>query len=103
MIFDPREVGTHAPVIMCDNIIEQVGSIKYLGVQIDNQMKWNVHVDFLCGKLAQRLHFLRHLRLFGMIKKMVKAATKNNPPFNPSSRKLEVLPDYITVGSRSTP
>lgn len=29
-------------------------------------MKWNIHVDYLCSKLAQRLHFLRKLRLFGV-------------------------------------
>ena len=33
---------------------------------MDNQLKWHVHVDYLCAKLAQRLHFLRRLRLFGV-------------------------------------
>ena len=68
MIFDPKGVCTHEPVLMGDTQIEQVVSYKYLGVQVDNQLKWNVHVDYLCAKLAQRLHFLRRLRLFGVSK-----------------------------------
>ena len=71
MIFDPRKVSAHVPVIMGDNEIEQVGSYKYLGVQLDNQLKWNTQVDSLCSKLAQRLHFLRRLRLFGVSSKIM--------------------------------
>ena len=66
MIFDPRSVRDHDPVIIRDSEIEQVVSYKYLGIQIDNALKWNVHIDYLCAKLAQRLHFLRRLRLFGV-------------------------------------
>ena len=53
---------------MGDTQIEQVASYKYLGIQMDNQLKWNVHIDYLFAKLAQRLHFLRRLRLFGVSK-----------------------------------
>ena len=35
---------------------------------MDNQLKWSAHGDYLCAKLAQRLHFLRRLRLFGVSK-----------------------------------
>ena len=66
MIFDPREVCTHDPVLMDDTPIEQVVKYKYLGIQMDNQLNWSTHVDYLCSKLAQRLHFLRRLRLFGV-------------------------------------
>lgn len=33
---------------------------------MDVNLKWSAHVDVLCGKLAQRIHFLRRLRLFGL-------------------------------------
>lgn len=66
VIFDPKEVRVHDPVVIGDRVIEQVSSYKYLGIYIDNTLKWNVHVDYLCKKLAQRLHFLRRLRLFGV-------------------------------------
>ena len=66
MIFDPGKVSVHDPVVIDGNVIEQVSSYKYLGIYIDNLLKWNVHVEHLCSKLAQRLHFLRRLRLFGV-------------------------------------
>ena len=68
IIFDPKTVCLHDPVLMGGTQTEQVVSYKYLGIQMDNQLKWNVHVDYLCAKLAQRLHFLRRLRLFGVSK-----------------------------------
>ena len=56
----------HNPVVIAGCSIEQVSSYKYLGVQLDNLLKWNIHVDYLCSKLAQGLHFFRRLRLFGV-------------------------------------
>ncbi|KAF7668512.1 hypothetical protein LDENG_00007020 [Lucifuga dentata] len=66
IIFDPREVRVHDPVTIGNCEIEQVCSHKYLGIIIDNNLKWSDHVDHLCLKLAQRTHFLRRLRLFGV-------------------------------------
>ena len=66
MVFDPKKLGSHNPVVIGDIKIEQVVSYKYLGIHMDNQLKWNVQVDCLCAKLGQRLHFLRRLRLFGV-------------------------------------
>uniref|UniRef100_A0A3P9KDL8 Reverse transcriptase domain-containing protein n=1 Tax=Oryzias latipes TaxID=8090 RepID=A0A3P9KDL8_ORYLA len=71
IIFDPKGVTSHRPLAIGSSQIEAVNSIKYLGVWIDNQMKWTVHVDYLCGKLAQRLYFLRRLRLFGVSSKIL--------------------------------
>lgn len=34
------------------NIIERVSSFKYLGITIQENLKWNMHVDNICGKLA---------------------------------------------------
>ena len=69
MIFDPRGVRQHDAVSFNNCVIQQVSSYKYLGVLIDDQLKWREHVEFLCGKLAQRIHFLRRLRLFGVEEK----------------------------------
>ncbi len=49
MIFDPREVRAHDPVIIGDSKIEQVCSYKYLGIHMDNKLKWSVHVEYLCS------------------------------------------------------
>ena len=45
MIFDPRNVRLHDPVVIGNMQIEQVSSYKYLGVHMDNLLKWNVHVN----------------------------------------------------------
>lgn len=45
MIFDPREVRVHDPMILVDSEMEQVDIYKYLGVQMDNQLKWDEQVD----------------------------------------------------------
>lgn len=69
MVFDPRGVGDHRPVVIHDETISQVSSYKYLGVFIDNSLNWNTHVDSLCSRLQQRLHFLRRLRVHGVDQK----------------------------------
>lgn len=55
MIFDPREERTHGPVIINSTGIEQVSSYKYLGIQIDNLLKWTAQVEHLCAKLDKKL------------------------------------------------
>ena len=42
--------------------IEVVPSAKLLGVIISNDLKWNVHVEMICKKVAARLYFLRQLK-----------------------------------------
>lgn len=62
MIFDPRALKSHDPVLIGHSPVEQVSSCKYLGIQIDN-----VHLRgtfLLISGVAQRLHFLHRLRLF---------------------------------------
>ncbi len=71
MVFDPRGVGDHRPVIIHNQTITQVPSYKYLGVFFDNSLTWNVHVDNLCGRLQQRWHFLHRLRIHGVDQKFV--------------------------------
>ena len=64
MVFDPRQVILHEPVVIKDQTINQVTTYKYLGVHVDNLFSWKAHIDNLCSKLQQRLCFLRRLRLW---------------------------------------
>ena len=41
--------------------IEQVASHKLLGLIIDEDLTYEVHVDELCNKLSKRLGLLRHI------------------------------------------
>ena len=42
--------------------IEVVPSAKLLGVMLSNDLKWNLHVEMICKKVAARLYFLRQLK-----------------------------------------
>ena len=40
-------------------VLENVEKIKYLGVTITNDLKWNTHVSNICTKANRTLGFLR--------------------------------------------
>ena len=44
--------------------IDETTTFKYLGVWIDQNLSWNTHLDFICGKISQRLGILRRCRKF---------------------------------------
>ena len=64
-------MADHEPVVIKDQPITQVTTYKYLGIQIDNHLRWITHIDTLCNKLQQRLYHLRRLRLFGVRKQIL--------------------------------
>ena len=66
MVLDPKAIGDHTPLCIHGGTINQVSSYRYLGVHLDDCFSWQVHVDYLCGRLQQRLYFLRRLRVFGV-------------------------------------
>ncbi len=71
MVFDPKLVGNHSPVFIHEEPIKQVCSYKYLGVYMDNLLTWGPHVDSICSRVQQRLHFLRRLRVYGVQQKVM--------------------------------
>ena len=50
------------PVTINNTNIEIVPSGKLLDVKISNDLKWNVHVEMICKKVATCLYFLRQLK-----------------------------------------
>ncbi len=71
MVFDPKLIGNHSPVFIHEEPIKQVCSYKYLGVYMDNLLTWGPHVDGICSRVQQRLHFLRILRVYGVQQKVM--------------------------------
>ena len=66
VIFDPKSVCMLLLVVTSDQTIEQVGSYKFLGIHIDSNLSWGVHVEAV-GSWAQKcLYFLQQLRAFGV-------------------------------------
>lgn len=64
VIIDARSVGDRSSVVIHGQDIKQEASYKYLGVHIDSELKWHIHVSSFF--VHQRLHFLRRLRLYGV-------------------------------------
>ena len=42
--------------------IDKVKNTKYLGINIDNELKWDVHIENMCQKLSKLIGFLGRLR-----------------------------------------
>ena len=56
------------PLHIHDQNIEQINKYKYLGVTIDDQLKWNFHIDTVESKLNKRLYFVKKLQEFNIDK-----------------------------------
>ena len=54
-----RSCKIQANYTLEDTILENVESIKYLGVTITNDLKWNTHISNVCTKANRTLGFLR--------------------------------------------
>ena len=52
------------PIKISDQNVTQVESYKYLGVTIDNQLKWDEHASITFKKANKRVYFLRKLKQF---------------------------------------
>ncbi len=63
VIFGATENINTDPVTISNQPIKQ-SSFKYLGVHVDSALSWDCHMDFICNKVQQRIHFLRQLRSF---------------------------------------
>ena len=68
MVVDFRRWIQPAPAPICIQgaEVEFVSSHRYLGVQLDNKLDWQIHVGTVCKKGQSRLYFLRRLRSFNI-------------------------------------
>lgn len=55
-----------SPVVMDNQAVELVQQYKYLGTVVDNKLCFEPHVDAVCKKAHQRMHFYRKLRSFNV-------------------------------------
>ena len=51
-------------IMLNDESLNQVTSAPYLGIQMDNSLKWNNHVLKLCKKVSSKLALLNRIRKF---------------------------------------
>uniref|UniRef100_A0A8K9WXB8 Reverse transcriptase domain-containing protein n=1 Tax=Oncorhynchus mykiss TaxID=8022 RepID=A0A8K9WXB8_ONCMY len=67
MIVDYRKRRTaHAPILIDGAVVEQVESVKSLGVHINNKLEWSKHTKTVVKRSQQSLFPLRKLKRFGM-------------------------------------
>ena len=65
IVFDFRSQPSEIrPVVINGSHIEQVDSYKYLGVIIDNKLKWDKQAKEVSKKINKRMFFLRKLNYF---------------------------------------
>lgn len=53
---------TYAELNIANNTVEVVQAVKILGVTIQNNLKWNQHINNITKKAAKRLYFLTQLK-----------------------------------------
>ena len=58
-----------APIIINGKTIERINSTKLLGLIVQNNLKWDTHVDKIVTKANIKLHFLRRLKRSGASEK----------------------------------
>jgi hypothetical protein len=47
-----------------DKVIEEVTSAKFLGVLIDKDLRWDLHIDMICSKINKNSFLLQRLRSY---------------------------------------
>ena len=72
MIFENRKKPNHKEPILINNIpVSLVPSYKYLGVTIQNNLKWDEHISAQVKKADNRMYFVRRLRKMNIDNKIL--------------------------------
>ena len=70
-----RIKNIHGSYTLKGTVLENVKNIKYLGVTITNDLRWNTHVSNVCTKANRTLGFLRR-NLYACPREVKEAAYK---------------------------
>ena len=66
-----RDYTVPDQVVIKNTKVERVQNYKYLGITIDNQLKWTENTDTVVKKVNSRLYCLKKLRSFEVSKKVL--------------------------------
>ena len=50
------------PILINDDALEVVDSVKLLGLNISSDLTWNIHINEILKKASKRLYFLLQLK-----------------------------------------
>ncbi len=68
-----RQSREHTPITIDKTPVERVSSFKFLCIHITEDLTWSAHTDAVLKKAHQRLFFLRRLRKFGTIPRILRS------------------------------
>ena len=84
------------PLYIGNQIVERISSNKLLGVIINENLKWNCHVDYITAKVSKKLYVLRLLKRAGVQEQdLVKVFRGRVRQIEWSPRKKGHLKSYI--------
>jgi hypothetical protein len=67
MIIDFRiSSSTPSPIVLKGSNVERVSSYKYLGIVIDDKLRWHAYIDSMIKRLNTRMYCLRKLNFFNV-------------------------------------
>ncbi len=67
-----KGTSEHPPINIDGTPVERVSSIKFLGVNITEDLTWTIRTQSVMRKTHQRLFFLRWLKKFGLSSKILR-------------------------------
>ena len=77
-----------------DTVLENVENIKYLGVTITSDLRWNTHISNICTKANRTRGLLRRTLQISCPQDVKEAAYKGNGASSPGVRMLSLGPSY---------
>ena len=66
--FKLSNLGRDFPIKIGNNHVKRVQTTKYLGIHLDENLKWNKHVDKLCSKVNRSISGLKQARHYCTIR-----------------------------------
>ena len=61
-LFRLSNLGKTVPIFLGGKQIKRVKHTKYLGVHLDENLKWEEHIDNICSKINRSINGLRQAR-----------------------------------------
>jgi hypothetical protein len=56
------KISDHVKLFLDDYALERVSSTKFLGVFVDEKLKWNIHVNYVANKISKGLGMMGRVR-----------------------------------------
>jgi len=84
MVFFSSEKNEDIKLLINNTLIEKVRSCKYLGIYIDDESNWHVHIYYIFNKLLKFTGIFYKLRAklsYNWLKSIYRVARKNVPNF----------------------